>query len=66
MSAILLGRLGAKDAMPTLKKIAPRFELTGEPVNDACNWAIARLTGVPLPEPKPIETTKIDWFLTPR
>jgi HEAT repeat protein len=66
MSAILLGRLGAKDTLKALRRFTANFEFTGEPVNDACNWSIARLTGAKLPAPKTIERTQIDWFLRPR
>jgi HEAT repeat protein len=66
MSAILLGRVGAKDAVPKLKKYSIRFEQTGDPVNDACNWSIARLTGVKLPAPKTIRKPATGWFISPR
>jgi hypothetical protein len=66
MSAILLGRLGAKDSLDTLKRFASKFELTGDRVNDACNWSIARITGVAMPAPKTYEIKSLDWFLTPR
>jgi HEAT repeat protein len=66
MSAILLGRLGAKEALPTLKKFTVKFQLTGDPVNDACNWAIARLTGATLPAPKTLHRPATGFFLTPR
>jgi HEAT repeat protein len=66
MSAILLGRLGAKDSLEILRRFTVKFELTGDPVNDACNWAIARITGVAVPALKVVQRTPIDWFLTPR
>ncbi len=66
MAGILLGRVGAKDALPILRKFTIKFEMTGSPINDACNWSIARLTGTKLPAMKPVEKTPKDWFLTPR
>jgi HEAT repeat protein len=65
MSAIALGRLGAMAALPSLRKHYQSQEPSLEPVNNACGWAIARLTGEAVPAPKPVRKMQRDWFLTP-
>jgi HEAT repeat protein len=65
MSAITLGRLGAKSALPSLRKYCPNYEWTDAPINNACCWAVERLTGNRVPAPKPIRKVQSDPFLTP-
>lgn len=65
MAAILLGRVNAKDAVPSLRKFYTSKELSEDPVNNACGWAIERLTGEKVPAPKPIRRMQRDWFLSP-
>jgi HEAT repeat protein len=65
MCAITLGRLGAKDALDNLRQYCPDFETTDNPVNNACGWAIERLTGQTMPAPKTIRKHQRDWFLVP-
>jgi HEAT repeat protein len=65
MSAITLGRMGAKEALPSLRSFFPNHEAAGEPVHDACGWAIQQLTGEVMANPKPTESVQRDWFLTP-
>jgi len=64
MSAIALGRMKAAEALPALRKFCPDGKLSRDPVNNACGWAIARITGVPLPPPGTIEVPQRVWFLT--
>ncbi len=65
MSAITLGRMGAKDALPSLR----RYNRDGEPsrdvINNACCWAVAQITGQPVPEGRTVQGTQLDWFLRP-
>ncbi len=65
MCAVTFGRLGAKDALDSLRRFCPDFEVTQNRVNNACGWAIERLTGETLPAPKTIRKTQRDWFLLP-
>jgi len=65
MCAISLGRMGAKDALTSLRKYCTDFETTQDPVNNACGWAIERLTGQAMPPPKTIHKAQRDWFLVP-
>jgi HEAT repeat protein len=65
MSAITLARLRAKQALPSLHKICPKFEPSEDPVITACGWAIEQLTGEAMPPPQPILKMQRDWFLAP-
>lgn len=64
MSALTLGRLRAKDALPSLRK-----QYSGEPtrthVNNAAGWAIEQITGERVPPPKDLQQVQRDWFLVP-
>ena len=65
MCAITLGRTGAKDALDNLRKYCADFETNQDPVNNACGWAIERLTGQTMPPPKTVRKGQRDWFLVP-
>jgi HEAT repeat protein len=65
MSAIVLGRLQAKEALPSLEKTCPQFAFTEDPVNNACGWAIEQLTGKKMPPAKPVFKGQGGWFLLP-
>jgi HEAT repeat protein len=65
MCAVTLGRLGAKAAVPSLRQHFTDHEPSRNPVNNACAWALARLTGEPVPPARPIRMVQRDWFLTP-
>jgi HEAT repeat protein len=65
MSAVGLGRLGAKDALASLRKYYPDKEPNGDGVHDGCGWAIQQLTGEVMPPPKTIDAGQRDWFLVP-
>jgi HEAT repeat protein len=66
MAAITLGRLDAKDAVPTLRTFCPDFEPSENPINNACGWALERLTGDAMPPPKTIQRIQRDGFLMPQ
>jgi HEAT repeat protein len=65
MAAIALGRMGAKDALPSLRQYCPDREPSGNAVKDACGWAIAQLGGEAMLPPKTTEVPQRDWFLMP-
>jgi HEAT repeat protein len=65
MSAITLGRLQAKQALPSLRQYCTTQAASGEHFHDACGWAIEQLTGEALRPPKTIERVQRDGFLTP-
>src|SRR5262249_28314167 len=65
MAAIALGRLGAKETLPSLRIWCPDQEPSTDSVTTACGWAIERLIGEALKSPKPIRKVWRDSFLTP-
>jgi HEAT repeat protein len=64
-SAITLGRMKATKTMPSLRNYFAG-EWTREPVENACGWAIAQITGEALPPVKPIRRMQRNWFLSPQ
>jgi hypothetical protein len=65
MSVISLGRVGAKGALPSLRKYYTDGEANGEAIHDACGWAVQQLTGEVMAPPKTREAGQRDWFLVP-
>jgi HEAT repeat protein len=65
MSAITLGRMKAADQLETLRQFYSAKGPSRDPVNNACGWAIERITGEKVPPPGVIEEFRIDWFLVP-
>jgi HEAT repeat protein len=63
-SAIMLARIHAKDALPSLREFCRELEPNEDPVNNACCWAIGQLTGESMPAPKTIRKIRRDKFLT--
>jgi HEAT repeat protein len=64
MCAVAMGRMKAKDALPTLRKFY-MGQPTLDVVSNACGWAIERLTGERVPPPEPVAIPQRAWFLTP-
>lgn len=64
LAAVALGRMKASAAVPTLKEYYTG-KPTPDPVNNACGWALAQITGVPVPPPGTVEQPASGWFLTP-
>jgi HEAT repeat protein len=62
MSAISLARIKATDALPSLRRYYAGKQ-TDDLVNNACGWAIAHLTGTPLPALGVIERSDRKWFM---
>jgi HEAT repeat protein len=65
MSAIALARIGAKQALPSLRKHLRAQQLSEEPVDNACGWAVEHLTGEVMLPPWTVRKQQIDWFLIP-
>ncbi len=55
MSAISLGRMKAKEALPTLRRYCPDRKPNTSLINNACGWAIEQLTGEIMPPPGTVE-----------
>lgn len=65
MAAISLGRMKAKSSIPSLQKFTSG-KLHLDPVNNACAWALAQITGEPLPPAGVVQQLLPAWFLTPQ
>jgi hypothetical protein len=65
MAAVTLGRMKAKEALPSLRKHCPQRKPSEDPVNNACGWAIERITGEAMPAPETVRRVERDWFLRP-
>ena len=64
MSAVSLGRMGAKSQLETLEAFASSDGI-GVPSGRAAAWAVERLTGTPYPEIPTFATGVRGWFLEP-
>jgi HEAT repeat protein len=62
MAAVSLGRIKAKDSLPTLRRFY-EGKPTLQTVNNACGWAIEQITGEPVPTPGTIFKPVVGWFL---
>ncbi len=65
MCAIALGRMKAKSTLASLRQWCQLFKPTGEPVTNACGWAIEQITGQRMPPPETSIRYQPDWFLIP-
>jgi hypothetical protein len=65
MSAISLGRMRAKDGLPTLREFYTDGKPSLEAVNNACGWAIEQITGEKMPPPGIVRAPQLGWFLVP-
>jgi HEAT repeat protein len=65
MCAIALGRMKAADALPTLREFHRDKKPSRDVVNNACGWAIERITGEKMPPAGVVEEFRSDWFLVP-
>jgi HEAT repeat protein len=65
MCAVTLGRLKAKETLPSLEKFCPTGESSADAVGNACGWAIEQMTGRRLKPPRTIRQGDLSWFLTP-
>jgi hypothetical protein len=67
MAAVSLARMGAKEALPSLRRHYPAGKPSTNIVNNACGWAIEKLTDgkEAMPPPKTTEVEDRNWFLAP-
>ncbi len=65
MCAITLGRLKAKETLPSLQKYCQGFKPSTDRVGNACGWAIERLTGDKMQPAETLIREDRDWFLVP-
>ena len=64
--APLIGRMQARDTLPSLRRYCFNKVPSDDVVNNACGWAIERLTGEAMPAPSPVRRrAHVEWFLTP-
>jgi len=64
MSAIAIGRMGARSQLPTLRSQWEPDQGSGF-IGAHCAWAIERMTGEKLPPPQPATQELAGWFLVP-
>jgi HEAT repeat protein len=65
MAAVALGRMQAKESLPSLRRYCPDREPDRDDIHNACGWAIERLGGEAMLPPKTIRAPRRDWFLVP-
>ena len=66
MSAVTLGRMGAKRALPSLRKFCPDQKPSLDPIANACGWAVERITGEAMQPPGTIRDVRDErFFLSP-
>jgi HEAT repeat protein len=65
MAAVGLGRMKATQAVATLRRFTNRQQMFAGPVSDACQWAIAQITGEPAQTPPVVKNYLSRWFLIP-
>jgi HEAT repeat protein len=65
MCAVSLGRMKAKEQLPTLRKFYTDGKPSFNAVNNACGWAIEQVTGEKVPPPGVFEEPQRMWFLAP-
>lgn len=64
MAAVTLGRMGAKEALPVLRRFSFGKPST-DAVSNACLWAVSRITGEAIPPAGTVEVVAGDWPLSP-
>ncbi len=65
MCAVSLGRMKAKDGLPSLRKFNGDGKYSFKGVNNACAWAIEQITGEKVIIPETLEVPHSHWFLYP-
>jgi HEAT repeat protein len=65
MAAVALGQMKAAAAVGPLRQFYTAKGPSLDPVNNACGWALERITGEPVPPPGAVEVVLRDWFLAP-
>src|SRR5262249_4087923 len=66
MAAVALGRMRAKEALPTLRRYCREQQPSLEPIHNGCGWAIERISGEAMKPPGTIrEDEPESFFLAP-
>ncbi|MBX9623144.1 MAG: hypothetical protein K2X82_04965, partial [Gemmataceae bacterium] len=65
MSGVALGRMRAADAVTSLRTYYYARRPSEDMPNNACGWALNRITGEPYPAPGVEEQPDANWFLVP-
>lgn len=65
MAALTLGRMKAEKQLTRLRDFYTEKKPALDAVNNACGWAIERITGEVMPKAEPIRRMQRDWFLSP-
>jgi HEAT repeat protein len=65
LSAISIGRLKGKKALPSLDIQAQNEDPAQDFLTFGSAWAIQQLTGKPMSTPRPVRRYQRDWFLVP-
>jgi HEAT repeat protein len=65
LAAVTLGRLKAKSALTSLRRHFRDGKPSADLVNNACGWAIGRITGKAMPRAETVYRRQGDWFLVP-
>jgi HEAT repeat protein len=62
MSAVALGRMKAKEALPSLRRYCMDQKPSLDPIHNACGWAIEQITGKVMQAPEAIRREQLDRF----
>ena len=65
MCAVSLGRMKAKERLPSLRKFNADGKYSLNAVNNACGWAIEQITGEKVIIPETLKVPQSHWFLYP-
>ncbi len=65
MCAVSLGRMKAKEGLPSLRKFNADGKYSLNAVNNACGWAIEQITGEKVIIPETLKVPQSHWFLYP-
>jgi hypothetical protein len=66
MAAVTLGRMNARQSLPSLRRYCADHKPSLDPIHNACGWAIEQLTGEVMQAPVPIEQVQEErFFLAP-
>jgi HEAT repeat protein len=65
MAAVTLGRMRARDALPSLRKYCPEQVPSLDPIHNGCGWAIEQITGQAMQPPGTVQQVQeVRFFLT--
>jgi HEAT repeat protein len=65
MAGITLGRMRARDALPSLRKYCPEQVPSLDPIHNGCGWAIEQITGQAMQPPGTVQQVQdVRFFLS--